>query len=211
VAAAVLSMILFTFGGIGGLINASYNLNLVVHNTAWIPGHLHLTVGTAVTLTFMGITYWLVPWLCGRGLWSRRLALAQVLLWFAGMALFSNALHRLGVLGAPRRTMLNATPYLQAEWKPLLTLVGIGGTLLFVSALLYFLNLVLTVVASCTPAPALPEFAEALSGADHAPIILDRWRPWLALAAVLIVVAYGPTLVRLIITTSLQCPGYRVW
>jgi cytochrome c oxidase subunit 1 len=131
----------------------THDLNLVVHNTAWIPGHLHLTVGTAVTLTFMGITYWLVPWLCGRGLWSRRLALAQVWLWFAGMALFSNALHRLGVLGAPRRTMLNATPYLQAEWKPLLTLVGIGGTLLFVSALLYFLNLALTLVASARGRP----------------------------------------------------------
>jgi cytochrome c oxidase subunit 1 len=211
VAAQVLAMILFTFGGIGGLINASYNLNLVVHNTAWIPGHLHLTVGTAVTLSFMGITYWLVPWLCGRGLWSRRLALAQVWLWVVGMAIFSNALHRLGVMGAPRRTMLNAAPYLQAEWKPLLALVGAGGALLFVSALFYFLNMLLTAVASRAPAPELPAFADALSGADHAPIILDRWRPWLTLAAVLIAIAYGPTLVRLVLTTSLQSPGYRVW
>jgi cytochrome c oxidase subunit 1 len=210
-AAQVLAMILFTFGGIGGLINASYNLNLVVHNTAWIPGHLHLTVGTAVTLSFMGITYWLVPWLCGRALWSRRLALAQVWLWFVSMAIFSNALHRLGVMGAPRRTMLNAAPYLQPSWKPLLALVGIGGALLFVSALLYFLNLLLTLVASRAPAPDLPAFAEAMSGADHAPIVLDRWRPWLALALVLIVIAYGPTLVRLALTTSLQSPGYRVW
>jgi cytochrome c oxidase subunit 1 len=210
-AAQVLAMILFTFGGIGGLINASYNLNLVVHNTAWIPGHLHLTVGTAVTLSFMGITYWLVPWLCGRALWSRRLALAQVWLWFVSMAIFSNALHRLGVMGAPRRTMLNAAPYLQPSWKPLLALVGIGGALLFVSALLYFLNLLLTLVASRTPAPDLPAFAEAMSGADHAPIVLDRWRPRLALALVLIVIAYGPTLVRLALTTSLQSPGYRVW
>jgi murein DD-endopeptidase MepM/ murein hydrolase activator NlpD len=31
-----------------------------------------------VTLTFMGITYWLVPFLWGRGLWSRGLALTQV-------------------------------------------------------------------------------------------------------------------------------------
>ena len=76
VAAQVLAMLLFVFGGVGGLINASYNLNLVVHNTAWIPGHLHLTVGTAVTLSFMGITYWLIPVLRGRALWSRRLALA---------------------------------------------------------------------------------------------------------------------------------------
>jgi cytochrome c oxidase subunit 1 len=69
-AAQVLAMLLFTFGGIGGLINASYNLNLVVHNTAWMVGHLHLTVGTAVTLTFMGVSYWLVPHLAGRALWS---------------------------------------------------------------------------------------------------------------------------------------------
>src|SRR5712691_632765 len=31
--------------------------------------------------------------------------------WFVGMALFSNALHRLGMLGAPRRTMLGAATY----------------------------------------------------------------------------------------------------
>jgi cytochrome c oxidase subunit 1 len=114
-------------------------------------------------------------------------------------------------MGAPRRTLLSAAPYLQPAWKPLLVLVGAGGTLLFLSALLYFLNLALTVAASRAPAPEFPAFAEALSGADHAPIILDRWRPWLTLAAVLIVIAYGPTLLRLALTTALQSPGYRVW
>ena len=91
-------------------------------------GHLHLTVGTAVTLTFMGITYWLVPTLCGRALWGRRVALVQVWLWFIGMAIFSHAMHQLGMLGAPRRTMLGAAAYVQPEWKPLLPLVGLGGS-----------------------------------------------------------------------------------
>jgi cytochrome c oxidase subunit 1 len=211
VAAQVLAMFLFTFGGVGGLINASYNLNLIVHNTAWIPGHLHLTVGTAVTLSFMGITYWLVPYLRGRALWSRPLALAQVWLWFVGMTIFSHAMHRLGMLGAPRRTMLGAAIYVQPEWKPLMSLVGIGGTILFLSSLLYFLNIVLTLVASRGPAPAVPEFAEALSGPEHAPAVLDRWRPWIVLAFVLIAVAYGPTLVQLAATTPLTTPGLRVW
>ena len=66
VAAQVLAMVLFAFGGVGGLILASFNVNIVVHNTAYIPGHLHLTVGSAVMLTFVGITYWLVPHLAGR-------------------------------------------------------------------------------------------------------------------------------------------------
>jgi cytochrome c oxidase subunit 1 len=52
--AQVLAMLLFAFGGIGGLVNASYSLNLVVHNTAYIVGHFHLTVGTAVTLFLYG-------------------------------------------------------------------------------------------------------------------------------------------------------------
>ena len=101
----------------------------VVHNTAYIVGHLHLTVGTAVTLSFMGITYWLVPMLGGRALWSRRLALVQVWLWVGGMVIFSNALHRLGLMGMPRRTMIGAAAYIQPEWKPVLPLVEAAARL----------------------------------------------------------------------------------
>ena len=43
------------------------------------------------------------------------------------------------------------------------------------------------------------------------PAILDRWRPWLALAALLILIAYGPSLAHLIATTPLTSPGFRVW
>lgn len=41
-------------------------------------------------------------------------------LWFGGMIVFSNALHRLGLMGMPRRTMIGASPYLQPEWKAVL-------------------------------------------------------------------------------------------
>lgn len=211
VAAQLLAMLMFCAGGIGGLINASYNMNLVVHNTAYVVGHFHTTVGTAVTLTFMGISYWLVPHLAGRALWSRSLALAQSWLWFAGMLIFSSTLHQLGLMGMPRRTMISQAAYFQPEWKSLLALVGLGGTLLVVSGLLYLLNLVLTVTASRQPAPAVPEFALAASGPEEAPAVLDRLRPWLAVAVILIVIAYGPTLARLVASAALNAPGLRVW
>jgi cation transport ATPase len=54
-------------------------------------------------------------------------------------------------------------------------------------------------------------FAEATSGPEYAPAFLDRWRPWIALALALIVVAYAPTVLRLATMTSFAVPGMRVW
>jgi cytochrome c oxidase subunit 1 len=213
VTAQLLAMILFAFGGIGGLVNASYNVNLVVHNTSFVVGHFHLTVGTAVTLTFMGILYWLVPYLSGRALVGRRWALAQAWLWFIGMALFSLALHRLGLLGMPRRTNIGDAPYLplQPEWQSWLPLVGIGGVIMTLSGLIFFAVLLLTLLRSRQPAQVVFPEASALSGPADAPVLLDRWRPWLALSAVLIVVAYGPPLATQLATLALTSPGLRPW
>jgi cytochrome c oxidase subunit 1 len=211
--AQVLAMVMFAFGGISGLINASYNVNLVVHNTAWVPGHFHLTVGTAVTLTFMGISYWLVPYLRGRELWNRQLALVQAWLWFVGMGIFSHSMHRLGLLGMPRRTMIGSSTYLglQPNWQADLPMVALGGTLLFISALFYFVNMAMTVAVSRRPAALDIPSAEAVSGPEEAPRILDQWWPWLAVAGLLILLAYGPTIAQLVSTTPLSSPGYRVW
>ena len=103
VSAMLLAGIAFMFGGIGGLINASYNINLVVHNTSFIPGHFHLTVGGAVTITFMGLAYWLLPQLLGRKLWSPKVAVAQTWTYFIGLMIFSRyALGRYAGLPPPR-------------------------------------------------------------------------------------------------------------
>ena len=90
-------------GGWGGAINASFALDSVVHNTAWIQGHFHLTVGTAVALPFMGTAYWLVPRLTGNDLELSLLAKVQPYLWFLGMLLFSFANHITRLMGMPRR------------------------------------------------------------------------------------------------------------
>ncbi|HWQ13059.1 MAG TPA: b(o/a)3-type cytochrome-c oxidase subunit 1 [Roseiflexaceae bacterium] len=209
--AQVLAMILFAFGGAGGLINASYNVNLVVHNTAWISGHFHLTVGTAVTLSFMGITYWLVPLLTKRALWSRRVALAQAWTWFIGMALFSHAMHTLGLLGMPRRTQIGETPYLKPEWEALLPFVMVGALIMFVSAILYYLNMVMTITAGKPQEEHAIPLAKAQSGPEDAPPILDRWTPWVAIAIALVLINYAPLLFQLVTTSPFNIPGMRSW
>ena len=213
VAAQLFAGILFLFGGIGGITNASYNINLVIHNTVWIPGHLHLTVGTAVTLSFMGITYWLLPHITGRKLWGRKVALWQAWTWFIGMIIFSNAMHVLGLLGAPRRTPLSQAPYVPAEWIPRQIQTGVGGAILLISAILYFVVVLKTVLAKRADPAEVPEIpvAESLRDPQLTPAWLDRWVPWLVATIVLIIIAYGPQLIAQISGMQLTSPGMRVW
>ena len=211
-AAQNLAMILFVFGGIGGLTNASYNLNLAIHNTAWVPGHFHLTVGSATTLTFFGIAYWLVPALTNKPLASRRVALAQAWTWFIGMLLMSNGLHILGLnFGAPRRTSLGAAPYLDPAWNPLQIEAAVGGIILGISGLLFFGNMLATAL-SRKRAEMREEMpvAESLHPELQTPGWLDNWRPWLVATILLILIAYGPVLVSMIANINLTSPGVQI-
>jgi cytochrome c oxidase subunit 1 len=212
VSAQLLAGLLFMFGGIGGLINASFSVNQVVHNTAWISGHFHLTVATAVTLSFMGIAYWLVPYITGNELWNRRWAAVQTWLWFVGMAIFSTAMHTLGLLGAPRRTKLGEAPYVADEWTGHMLRVGIGGAILLVSAVLFILIMVRTAFSK-RPTPARIEVPQAESMLDPqlSPGWLDRWVPWLVATGLLILIAYGPQLWHQIVNMDLSSIGFKPW
>ncbi len=205
-----LAMILFAFGGIGGLTNASYNLNLVIHNTMWIPGHFHLTVGSGVTLTFFGIAYWLVPKLANKPLFSKKVALWQAWTWFVGMLLMSNGLHILGLnFGSPRRTMLGVAPYASADWQPLLIEAALGGIILGVSGLLFYTNMLGTVFSKKTLTEEIEMPVAEPYEEGPAPAWLDTWRPWVIATIVLVLVSYGPLLVNLISNLNLTSPGFN--
>ncbi len=189
-----LAGLMFAAGGFSGMINAGMNINYLIHNTLWVPGHFHLTVGTAVALTFMAATYWLWPQLTNRQLYSRPIALGQVVLWFVGMALMSNAMHVMGLFGVPRRT---AEPQYQgfdfvASFGSITELriqLALGATLLFVSTLLFAANIALS---SWTPTVSghghrLPD---PLSGPGDSPVVLDNLKLWFGIGMVLVVLAY---------------------
>ncbi|MBK7451146.1 MAG: b(o/a)3-type cytochrome-c oxidase subunit 1 [Anaerolineales bacterium] len=209
VATQLLAGILFFFGGIGGLTNASYNVNLVLHNTAFIPGHFHLTVATAVTLSFMGISYWLLPYLTGKKLWQPKWATIQAWTWFVGMIIFSNSMHVLGLLGAPRRVPLGLAPYVPAEWNSRLFQVGLGGAILFVSGAIYLLVMLKTALNKETvESEVIVPIAESIQDPANTPVWLDRWAPWIYGAIALIVLMYGPVLFEMISNIALNAPGF---
>jgi cytochrome c oxidase subunit 1 len=212
-AGSALAGLMFAAGGFSGMINAGMNINYLVHNTLWVPGHFHLTVGTAFALTAMSICYWLVPQVTGKRLQFRGMALVQPYLWFFGMTLMSNAMHRAGLAGVPRRT---AEPqYSSVDFSGVVggitemrIQIAVGGTLLFVSLLLFLVVMAGTWMAErgrgqLTVNGVIPP---ALSGPEHSPTILDNYRVWVAIAIGLIVIAYGPPMFD-IVSDGLLAPG----
>ncbi len=203
-------MVLFALGGVSGLVNASYNLNLVVHNTMFVPGHFHLTVGTAVALTFMAVAYWLVPYLTGKKLWGRKAAVVQAWLWFIGMAIMSRGMSWAGLMGVPRRTALGQAPYVLPEWLTAFNWMALGGAILTVSGVLFFTVLIMTALRGQPAAEGEVDVPLAEPLEDEAvPTYLDRFRPWVIGAAVLVLLAYGPAVVQLVSVANPVSPGFR--
>lgn len=204
-----LAMIAFIFGGFGGAINAAYAMNTLVHNTAWIQGHFHVTLGTTVALTFMGATYWLLPRLLGRELRFAGLARVQPYLWFAGMVLFSTSYHIAGLRGLPRRVYSASLAGEQgAAWQGLTMVAAVGGGILFLSALAFVTVVLATWISGRRiQAPAF-EFAVPLRPAT-AIGIWDRFGLWTALAVLLIAAAYAYPLIQLLMHPRYGSPAFQ--
>jgi cytochrome c oxidase subunit I len=210
--AQVLAMFTFVFGGVTGLINASYAMNQVIHNTTWVPGHFHMTVGSAVALTLMGVAYWMVPYLTGRQLWGRRVALAQAWIYTVGVLIFARGMIAAGLDGAPRRTFMAAATYGRESWNSAGMMTAVGGSIMTLGALLFFVVLGMTLLAGRKgAAPRDIPFAETLTPPSERgwDARFDRIGLWVVAAVLLIVLSYGPYF----LTTAprLLSPGFRLF
>lgn len=209
-----IGMLAFIPAGAGGMVNASHQMNQVVHNTIWVTGHFHLTVATAVVLTFFGVAYWLVPHLTGRKLTKamNKLALVQGILWAIGMTFMSGAMHAAGLLGAPRRSSFSeyGGAAQAADWIPYQIAQAVGGSILFISILLVLY--IFTNLAFFAP-KGEEEFpiGEVEEGTEPTPLVFENWKIWLGIAALLILFAYTVPLTDIIQNSPPGSPGYKFW
>ena len=128
------------------------------------------------------------------------------------MMIFSRGLHWIGLLGAPRRTMIGVAlgNYGSGDWVVPTIFVGVGGLILFVSGILFFTQMVMTAFVVKEQALVEMPVAEAVQQ-EVVPGWLNNWQPWLVATAVLIIIAYGPVLIQLFSKAGFVSPGFQLW
>ncbi len=99
-----ISLIGFGFlGGISGVVMGTEQINIIIHNTIYVPGHFHATVVIGSTLAFMSLTYFLIPTLFRKQVAFPGVAKLQPYFFGIGMSVFALAMMRAGTLGVERR------------------------------------------------------------------------------------------------------------
>ncbi|WP_199902473.1 b(o/a)3-type cytochrome-c oxidase subunit 1 [Azospirillum sp. B4] len=208
--AIAFSFVMLGFGGAGGLINMSYQLDAVIHNTQWITGHFHLIFGGAIVIMYFAIAYDVWPHLTGRALECHGLIRAQLWTWFIGMMVLTFPWHWVGILGMPRRMAYYdyTDPALapQANW---VIMSVIGGAILVLSGILFLAVLIRGHRApQIDPGPY--RFSVAVHQPRRVPVALNSYGLWLSLMVGLTLVNYGFPILHLLTTPGTDVPAITV-
>jgi cytochrome c oxidase subunit 1 len=195
--ALAFSFVMLGFGGAGGLINMSYQLNETIHNTQWVTGHFHLIFAGAIVIMYFMIAYDLWPQLTGSAAPDARLVRWQLWLWFIGMMVTTLPWHWVGLLGMPRRMAYfdYSNPALHPQ-AITVTISAVGGLLLVLSGLLVLYILATTRRRAATATPPPYGFSVAVHEGPL-PRALNGFALWVGLMIGLTVVNYGFPIVQL--------------
>ena len=186
-----LSLVMLGLGGFGGLINMSYAMNSMIHNTAWVTAHFHLIFGGAVVIMYFAIAYEMWPRITGKPLRSKQLARVQLWLWFWGMMITTIPWHIAGLMGQPRRvSTFDYSDPLIAPMGPLVIISAIGGLILLISAVLLIVILIRSHFGERAVEVPL-RYALAVNPPARVPPSLNGFALWNAILLVLMIVAYG--------------------
>ena len=148
-AALIISFMMFgILGGISGVIMGGVQLNMIAHNTLIVPAHFHMTVVAGTTLSFMGMTYILVPLMVRRDLFLPGLAKIQPYLFGLGMLVFGIGMGLAGHYGVPRRhwditfpsmTQLSGGLYDRGDIHWTLGLMAVGAMIAVTAGAIYII------------------------------------------------------------------------
>ena len=208
--AVAFSFIMLGFGGAGGLINMSYQLDQSIHNTQWVTGHFHLIFAGAIVIMYFAIAYDLWPHLTGRSLADMGLVRAQLWTWFVGMIVLTFPWHWVGILGMPRRMAFYdyTDPAIAPQALSVDASVA-GAVILLVSAALFIIVLIRGHLAPRT-AEQEYRFSVAVHPPKTVPVALNGYGLWVGLMLLLTAINYGFPIAHLLSRQDTSVPVVHI-
>ncbi|MDQ3280837.1 MAG: cytochrome c oxidase subunit I [Acidobacteriota bacterium] len=127
---------IFVLGGLSGVMVASIPLDLQLHDTFFVVAHLHYVLIGGAVFPLLGAVFYWFPKMTGRML-NEKTGHVSFWLAFIGFNITFFPMHKLGLIGMPRRIY---TYVPETGWGPLNFLSTIGAVILAVGMLLYVGN-----------------------------------------------------------------------
>ncbi|MBI4302468.1 MAG: cbb3-type cytochrome c oxidase subunit I [Chloroflexi bacterium] len=135
---ALTAIVVFLIGGITGVPNGIVPVDLYVHDTYWVTSHFHHTLFGGFVFPMMAAIYFWFPKVTGR-LLNERLGKVHWSVMTAGFFITYEPMFWLGLNGM-RRRIVDYDPAMGLGTMNLVT--TIGGYLIALSMLVFFINLV---------------------------------------------------------------------
>jgi cytochrome o ubiquinol oxidase subunit 1 len=133
--------VLFTMGGVAGVLLAVPPIDFQLHNTLFLVAHFHTMIVSGVLFGyFAAVTYWFPKYVGFR--LNEKLGSYAFWGWLIGFILAFGPLYILGLMGATRRLNHYSA---SLGWQPLFIVAGIGASVIAVGLAFQLLQLAVSI------------------------------------------------------------------
>lgn len=204
-------LVIFIFGGVTGLVNASFSMNSLIHNTAWLPAHFHLTVGGPVFLGILGMSLHLVSKIMQKEVADKVFALMVPYIWTIGVMTFSTGLFIGGLNGEPRRTNMGlsygnpSALSFRPEWHLSSNVGALGGIIMATAVFIFFVVFFITVFRKkkeISSEEALLPVVDSYHDEDIN--FVKNFKPWIIAAIIAVLFSYAQPLYNIGISQKIN-------